>query len=1378
MNKIYKVIWSKVRNCYVAVSEIAKRNGKSCTSVHCGAKAERARAGMAFSAVVGATLLAGVCSALLPVRIALAAPVMPTLDYRGASFDVTIATTTSNSDATMDIKSTKVNNVLKWIDFSIGKGGTVQYDANNYLNYVTGHSRSEIDGVLKGGGSIYLINPNGILFGSTARVDVGSLYLSTRRLTDDQLLSFESGRDALFHNDSAAVGDVINLGKLNANSIQVEGRNITFKNVADVTKGGKLTDGDITGGTPHYEADGNDYTVTLTVNNVGADPANNVKENIGEIHLGFAVGVNGTINGSAAQGINAGQYTNVTVPEFNQASTHTFNHWNTNITPTHYMLVRNGYELQNMQNNLTKNNGTKMPGNYMLANDIDMTNGDGSGSGAFNFQPIGYKNSSGQEFVFAGKFDGLNYAIKDLSIITSSLSSNKDLASGVGLFGINAGTVENVGVDSNIAVAKPDVGGIVGINKGTIRNVYHTGTVIGNGDVGGIAGYNTSNASIELAYNTGNISADGTGSNVGGIAGTNEGVIAQVYNTGKVGNNSNNNNNVGGIAGKLAGASAVSGETYRAKIEDAYNYNTDSTSTYPLITGSSNVGGIVGLVEGNSTDKYLVRNTYNTGIISANTNSGGIIGNVSSAGSGNPTVNVISSYFSADNNNGYGTQVSENALKQSATFAGTSIPAENRWDISNEGGAGTTWRIYEGQTTPLLTAFLKPKDLVRVYEYDGSPHSVVIGDPLLDDPNIKKSDQFAGNWNNYSNNLTNAGVVNILKENRVFLYSLQDGYDIADMKLIVQPKALTATFADISKTYDGTVNATAGAGTLKGVAAVDAGKVSVNATAASYDKKDAGNRVVNYTGVALSGDKANNYSIATTATGAGTISPKQLTATFADISKTYDGTTNDVNEMGYVVASRIGTLAGVVTGEESKVSVTGTATYADKNVSNSYSGPDKTVYYSGLALGAGTDGDESANYELASTTMTVVDNGRIDKANVTLTAKDVTKTYDGTTDVTGGTLVEYSGTIFASDILSGGAFAFEDKNAGKNKTVKVSSGSARITDKDTGADTSGNYNITYEDNTTSTIKAKEITASFAAISKTYDGTTEATAGAGTLNAGGVISGDNVSLNESGITAVYEDKNAGNGKTVNYKGIALSGTDANNYSIVASATGKGTIYRKALELVADSVTIHEGYPLPATFTGSVTGFVAGENISIGDTLRFALSDPSATAVGSYGITGTLNGSASSNYGLNYTFSNAASNANAFVIVAKPKPKPASVEDMTVSDLIPAAKGTAAEDIRITEVDNAMEQASDKQAGAAAAFTVAQGILPVDRDRGSSFENSGMKQPSSMTPEEVAEQVNARQENAGVLNAAMDVVRKTDDTIGTEESKRKEAATENE
>ena len=62
MNKIYKVIWSKTRNCYVAVSEIAKRNGKSCTSVNCEGKANRSR-GLRMAALtlsVAAALVGGV----------------------------------------------------------------------------------------------------------------------------------------------------------------------------------------------------------------------------------------------------------------------------------------------------------------------------------------------------------------------------------------------------------------------------------------------------------------------------------------------------------------------------------------------------------------------------------------------------------------------------------------------------------------------------------------------------------------------------------------------------------------------------------------------------------------------------------------------------------------------------------------------------------------------------------------------------------------------------------------------------------------------------------------------------------------------------------------------------------------------------------------------------------------------------------------------------------------------------------------------------------------------------------------------------------------------------------------------------------------------
>ena len=191
---------------------------------------------------------------------------------------------------------------------------------------------------------------------------------------------------------------------------------------------------------------------------------------------------------------------------------------------------------------------------------------------------------------------------------------------------------------------------------------------------------------------------------------------------------------------------------------------------------------------------------------------------------------------------------------------------------------------------------------------------------------------------------------------------------------------------------------------------------------------------------------------------------------------------------------------------------------------------------------------------------------------------------------------------------------------------------------------------------------------------------------------------------------------------------------------------------------------------------------------------------------------INGKASGNYGLNYTFTNAASNANAFVITARP----ASVQDMVLSDIIPGIKGKSGADISVTALDNAMEQARDKRAEVGIEFAVAQTILSVDAEKNLSLENQGMKQPPAMTPQEVAEQVHAQQGNGngvaaqvndnagapgapvngnagvtgnegatgitgngaasnagvtGAVNAAMDVVQQTDDAVGTEESKRK-------
>lgn len=275
---------------------------------------------------------------------------------------------------------------------------------------------------------------------------------------------------------------------------------------------------------------------------------------------------------------------------------------------------------------------------------------------------------------------------------------------------------------------------------------------------------------------------------------------------------------------------------------------------------------------------------------------------------------------------------------------------------------------------------------------------------------------------------------------------------------------------------------------------------------------------------------------------------------------------------------------------------------------------------------------------------------------------------------------------------------------------------------------------------------------------------------------------------SAVAASYDQKDAGN-RTVNYTGVALSGTEAANYSIATTATGAGVISRKALELVADSVTIQEGEKKPMTFTGSIIGFVAGDSIGSSDTLLFSLADPTVTAAGSYAVNGTLNGSASGNYGQNYTFSNAASNANAFVITARP----ATIAEMTMSDLIPGLKGTEAGNIKITELDNAIAQATPKVTEAGIDFAIAQTILPVDEDGSVSIENNGMKQPPAMTPQEVAEQVSAQQgggdfpasqvnkngaaSNAGdtgMLNADVDMVQQMDNAVGTEESKKTKGA----
>ena len=172
---------------------------------------------------VGIALSAGVFS-IMPS--ASAAPVLDHVVSGGAVID---QKTTPN---VTDVTSTTRNNVIDWQDFSVSHGETVRFDGgaktNNYLNVGSGVNTSHIDGAIKGGNNVYIFNPNGGVFGNSASVDVGSLYVSSRPLDTVNFEKTDAAGDMQPLADTASMsgGDIVNMGTVQANSVFVEGGNI------------------------------------------------------------------------------------------------------------------------------------------------------------------------------------------------------------------------------------------------------------------------------------------------------------------------------------------------------------------------------------------------------------------------------------------------------------------------------------------------------------------------------------------------------------------------------------------------------------------------------------------------------------------------------------------------------------------------------------------------------------------------------------------------------------------------------------------------------------------------------------------------------------------------------------------------------------------------------------------------------------------------------------------------------------------------------------------------------------------------------------------------------------------------------------------------
>ena len=323
MNRIYRLVWSRTLGVMVAVAENAKGRGKSSTSRVLVAGAVALTGGLFLTPFAQAEPMGGQVSA-------------------GTGSVTQSGTTTTINQASQNLS-------LNWHSFNIAPQETVNFLQPSAtaiaVNRIFDTNGTQILGRLNANGQVYLINPNGILFGQDALVNVGALVASTLGVNDASL----NGSSRTF--SGTGTGSIVNQGTINAtgsggsggyvallgNTVSNQGTitaplgavalgagsaaTLTFQNnsmvkmqvdqgvLNSLAENGGLIRAD--GGNVFMSAGAKDALLASVVNNTGIIEARTVQEHNGTIILlgGMAAGttyVSGTLDASAPNGGNGG----------------------------------------------------------------------------------------------------------------------------------------------------------------------------------------------------------------------------------------------------------------------------------------------------------------------------------------------------------------------------------------------------------------------------------------------------------------------------------------------------------------------------------------------------------------------------------------------------------------------------------------------------------------------------------------------------------------------------------------------------------------------------------------------------------------------------------------------------------------------------------------------------------------------------------------------------------------------------------------------------------------------------------------------------------------------------------------------------------------
>jgi hypothetical protein len=405
---------------------------------------------------------------------------------------------------------------------------------------------------------------------------------------------------------------------------------------------------------------------------------------------------------------------------------------------------------------------------------------------------------------------------------------------------------------------------------------------------------------------------------------------------------------------------------------------------------------------------------------------------------------------------------------------------------------------------------------------------------------------------------------------------------------------------------------------------------------------------ISFTG-ALPGD----YVVASTAVGAGTITPIPLTVALGPVTKTYDGTT------GVALSSPNFSITGFVNGETASV-INATGTYGNRNVLGS--GASTVFSLIGAANFTSADADfRIGNYTFNSALTNTV--STITPATLTGTLAAQTKVYDGNTTAAGLTTASYTlNGLVHGETATVGATSGLYNNPNVVGATTVTAAGLTAADYTAGAGTLGttfiaaNYVLPTAISGAGTITPKTIAGAIIGDpTKTYDGTAASTLTQANYALTGFVGADGVTVGQTSGT--YQSPNA-NGVTLVSDPVTANpvgfytgtgSTVLSNYALPTTLSGAGTINPKAIaaSIVGDPTKVYDSTVtaalLPANY--ALTGFVGPDGAAVNQSVGTYNSKdvPTATSVtaalgpGSLTLTG---GALASNYILPTTATGAA------------------------------------------------------------------------------------------------------------------------------------------